>query len=791
MSETRIPGSYRVATNAALSNSVSKLPGRNRSFLNYTDLDHSTATKVHEELRTFVELGEQYREGRLERGQKAENLRNGKIWDEQDLEFFDALDITPYEINIHRPIFNTIVEAQRDQKIRFRVAPKDVHAHHRYASGKEEFLKEFEKDFSSPEEAEEYFDENVDDEFGIMLSALMMDSRDTSNGDDSENEVFDDGAIGGMAALKATYSTKYDRNIGIDIDAVPQNAIVYDEARSKNYECDDITFVGEIHDYYPEDLIEEYPDKADEIEATYRHLIENRRTFQGGNITNKEWKNWYEFSRGAGQTENLRIKVADLWTRHTEPKIRTIDKETNKIKVAQHGVTMEDIIDRLLKFMTEELWKSIVSDPGFQPEDLEMFNDPNLKEALLQEVDKRYEFEQIYEPIWYKSVFTFNGLFEHGRSPYPHNSHPYTFYFSQYHHGHFRGLGEDVADAIIGFNKAIAFQELMMSHGAKNVLLVDEDTLIDNDISKEDIAEQWTRIGPVIALKLRPGYKLGDIALPVNTVGDNIQVLEGVINRYQSFINQILGVIPEQLGASPADAPAAKYSMQVRQGLGNNGLIFKNFYRTLKHFYRKVLSMEVELLKVRKERVVKLLGDEYKYYYNSNFLNVEWNDDFKMFEETLHTGQYGLSVIPVEDDPQIGAAREGIMFELAGQGQIPVELAFKYSSWDKRHRFVKDLRKANQKKFVEQLQQQVDINQLAEIMATENVSGDSADRILQKIRLANAKALNQSQNNQQGAGKGDNGRIRALSAEMGQQQRIQSAQAEGRPDQRQTNPQQT
>ena len=193
--------------------------------------------------------------------------------------------------------------------------------------------------------------------------------------------------------------------------------------------------------------------------------------------------------------------------------------------------------------------------------------------------------------------------------------------------------------------------------------------------------------------------------------------------------------------------------------------------------------MEVELLKVRKERVIRLLGDEYRHFYNANFLNVEWNDEFSLFEETLKTGQYGLTVVPVEDDPQLGAAREGIMMEHAGQGLIPIELAYKYSSWDKRHRFVKDLRKYRQKQFIEQLQQQVDINQLAEIMAGEGISGDSADRILKQIRLENAKRINQG-DNQQNNVQGNNGRIRELSASMGQQQRIENAQAAGRPDER-------
>ena len=783
----QFPGTYAIPTRPA-SDSVR---GRAPSFLNFTDLDKETAQKIHEEKRELVMLGEQYAIDRLERAQKAEDLRNGKIWNKQDEDFFSDLDLSAYEINIQRPLFNTIANTQQEQEYRFRVAPKDIHAHQRYQKGKADFVEHYAAQFGSEQEASRYFDEVIDDEFGIMLSALMMDSRDVSNGDDAESECFDDGAITGMAAMKVTYSTKYDRQIGLNHEAVPQNALIYDEARSKDYACDDISFIGEIHDYYPEDLIEEYPEYSQEIENTYRHLIENRRTFQTGNDATR-WKDWYEFTDGHG-AKALRLKVAELWTRHTEEKIRVIDKETNKIKVSKFGVTIDQVIDRLMEQWAKKLFQETINSDNFSQSDLERFSDPTLKEQLAQRINERYEFEKIFEPIWYKTIFSFNGIFEHSRSPYPHESHPYTLYFSQYHHGSFRGLGEDVSDVIIAFNKAVAFRELMMAHGAKNVLLVDEETLAENDLNKEDLADQWTRIGPVIALKLRPGMRMGDVALPVNTVGQNMDIINNIIAHYSSLMNQILGVTAEQLGSSSADAPASRFNMQIQQGMGNNAVIFKNFNRTLKMHYRKALTMEVEVLKVRKERVIRLLGDEYRFFFDSNFLNVEWNEEFQMFEETLKTGQYGLSIIPVKDDPQTGAAREGIMFELAGQGAIPIELAFKYSSWDKRHQFVRDLKKQRNKQYLEALQNQVDANQLAEIMATKGVDAEVADEILEELRLQNVKKLRSSQN-ETGFGmpqqKGNNGRISALAAKMGQSQRIeQNLQTGFQPDQRQANPQ--
>lgn len=779
-----IPGTYNLPEAGRVRKST--VNNRFPSFLNFTDLAESPAKDLLEEKKALVERGMEYREDRLERAQRAQDLRNGKIWNKQDLEFFSDLDMSGYEINIHRPIFNTILEAWEKQQLRFRVAPKDVHAYHRYVDNKEDFVAEYAADFGSPEEASEYFDENVDDEFGIMLSALMMDSRDNSNGDDAEDECFDNGAFTGMGVLKATYGTKYDRNIGIEIDNVPQNAIFYDEARATEYDMSDISFIGEIHEYYPEDLKKEYPGYAQQIEQTYRHLIENRRTFQRTGHASQLWKDWYEFEDGR-ESMNLKIKVAQIWTKHTAPKIRAIDKQTNNIKVSQFNVTIDQVVDRLMAMMAEEEYKQMRNSPDFDPRDLDRFQAPGLKAEYAQIIADRYEFEEIHEDIWYKTVFTFNGVFEHGPSPYPHNSHPYQGYWSQYHQGEFRGIGEDVVDVLIAWHKAVMFQELMMAHGAKNVLLVDEDMLAENEIQKEDLADQWTRIGSVIALKLRPGMQMSDVALPVNTVGDNMEKIEYIIARYERLLNQITGIIPEQMGRTSADAPASRVNIQIKQGLGNNSVIFKNFYRTLKLFYKKVLMMEVELLKVRRQRVIKLLGDEYRFFYNSKFLNVEWNKDFQIFEETLKSGQFGLTIIPVEDNPQVDNAREGIMLELGAQGAIPIELAFKYSNWSKRHQFVRDLKKSKRESFLEQLQNQVDVNMLAEIMASEEVDAEVADKILKQVRVKNAQQLNKLRNSQSSGGQvtGSNGRIQSLVNQMGQTQNIQNAQTTNRPDQRQ------
>jgi len=336
-----------------------------------------------------------------------------------------------------------------------------------------------------------------------------------------------------------------------------------------------------------------------------------------------------------------------------------------------------------------------------------------------------------------------------------------------------------VLDVIIAYNKAVAFRELMMAHGAKNVLLVDEDMLADNDIKKEDIADQWTRIGSVIALHLKPGTRMSDVAVPVNTVGSQMEFTSTIIQHYSELMYEITGITPAQLGNTNAEDSATKYNEIIKQGKGNNGLIFRNFHRTLELLYKKIMSMEVMQLKAKRQRVIPLLGDEYKYFFNSNFLNVEWNDDFETFEYTLRDGLYGFELVPEEDNPHVNNAREGYLMELGANQVIPIELAFKYSTWSKRHQFIRDLHKQQQRQMLRQIDMSVDVQELRVMMAKYGIDSETAQKMLDEIHLQNSEKLRDSQNTTL-TNKPNLQAIKNAGAQMQRPQRIQQATMQGK-----------
>ncbi|MDV7401972.1 hypothetical protein RZS08_61695, partial [Arthrospira platensis SPKY1] len=104
--------------------------------------------------------------------------------------------------------------------------------------------------------------------------------------------------------------------------------------------------------------------------------------------------------------------------------------------------------------------------------------------------------------------------------------------------------------------------------------IVDEKTLSDSGYSVADIADAYTQIGSVIALRPKPGRSIDQVLQQLTTVGDGIGAINSVIADYDNRLFQISGVNMAQLGMVQGETPASRYRMQISEGENNNALIF-------------------------------------------------------------------------------------------------------------------------------------------------------------------------------------------------------------------------
>jgi hypothetical protein len=719
-------------------------------FLNLTELETKDAEEKVSEYRDMVQNAEGHLSKKLERAERNFEIYKNQIWDDEDLTFFQEIGVTPYQFSIARPLINNLIARQRNRRFSFEIVPRDTQAYRRFENGKQAFVANHLNEFNTPQEAEEYYDEYADDEYARVINALLSNVRYESKAPWKESENFQSGLVTGGDFMKATMSRKNNTSGSVNIERKSQRQIVYDPMAIE-YDLSDAEFIGEVHQLYVDDLVQQYPEHAELIQQKFK-IFTNKGRNRTPMIGNG-WADWFKYDEGES---NVKIKVMELWVKETEERLMLLDNETGEQRLLLPGVTLEDVIDQKAAEMLQMAIQSGMVDLQNTDEDIQ--------EKILEQVNQRYTVNVVFEPVWYKCVFAMGSLFEYKRSPYPHNSHPYTPFWAQHADGYTTGLIDDIYDIIIAANKALAFRELMMAHSSKGLVIIDEKAFADAGYSVADVAEAYTQIGSVLAIKPKPGKSVNDLITQLTTVGDGINAINAVIADYDNRLYQISGVNLAQLGVTQGETPASRFRMQIAEGENNNALIFDNFVRSMEQFYNeKVIPLVVEMAKSQKEQVVRMLGDD-----SRPWVAIDMDPDEGLFADTLRSGVFSCVLVPKEDNPQLDEARSAKYMELAMAGAIPIEVAIESSNDPNRQRIVKKIRQWKHQQMLDQAKNQVDLQLVMQVMMQSNVDQDTADDIIKNIRLQNM----QNQNKQSGSPLG----TQNISEAAAQPQRLQTIQ---------------
>ena len=702
------------------------------NFINLTGLEEQEAIKTVNELIELVQKGENYQKDRLKKAKRAMDVWKGDLWCDEDKEFFAAYDMTPYEFRIHRPILNTLITRQRSRKFKFSVVPMDPMSYQRYRSGLEEFVQKHGAEYESQSEAEKAYLHYADDEYAKVLTGIVHNSRWNSRASRKESELFEEGIITGMSFLKAQFGRKYEVDGGIEIEKIAQRAMIYDEA-SVDYDMDDIEFIGQIHRVYASDLVVMFPEAKDEIMDLFSEYTNlDSSDYQ---IANREYGSFYTFDDGNREVERLQVKVVEMWYRDVEERIMVQDNQTNEGRMVKHGLTEEEVLENLRIIVLEEM----VTQAG-DVDTAEFLDDPNVQGMVDAAVQERFELRGSQEFIWRQAIFTRHAMFKFDRSDLPHGKHPFTRFVPQFTDGFSSSIMDDIIDIIISINKALAIRELMMAHGAKNLVVVDMKTLEESGYEINDFAEQYTQIGGVFALKLKPGKRLSDVILPVSTIGQGLEAINAILADYDNRLYAISGVNLAQLGYSQGETPATRYSQQLSQGEENNGLIFDNFFNSLEHAYTKVITMAAEIARLKKGQVIRLLGDPV-----APWLEIPQSEDFDIFVDNCRNGKTALVVTPIKENPQLDTMMSAKLFELSSVGLLPVEVAFQYSNFPDKHNIIRDIRSSRSEQGRRVAMDQVDIQQVQQMMVEMGLSPEAVEEALTKMRKQAYAKFTQSQ----------------------------------------------
>jgi hypothetical protein len=712
---------------------------KNIGFINLTELEEDEAQKTVHELIELVQKGENYQSERLKKATRAMEVWKGDLWCVEDKEFFESFDMTPYEFRIHRPILNTLITRQRSRKFKFSVVPMDPMSYRRYREGLEEFLQKHGAEYETISEAEKAYLHYADDEYANVLTGIVHNARWNSRASRKESEVFEEGIITGMSFLKANFGRKYEVDGGIEIEKIAQRAIIYDEA-SVDYDMDDIEFIGQIHRIYASELIVMFPDAKEQIMELFSEYTNlDSSDYQ---IANREYGSFYTFDDGNREVERLQVKIVEMWYRDIEERIMVEDTQTGEIRMVKFGMSPEEVLENLRIIVLEEM----VEQAG-DVDSADFLEDPNVQDMVDSMVQERFQLRDSQEFIWRQAIFTRHGLFKFERSSLPHGKHPFSRFVPQFTDGFSTSIMDDIIDVIVSINKALAIRELMMAHGAKNLVIVDMKTLEESGYEINDFAEHYATIGGVFALKLKPGKRLSDVVLPISTIGQGLEAINSILADYDNRLYAISGVNLAQLGYSQGETPATRYSQQLSQGEENNGLIFDNFFNSLEHAYTKVITMAAEIAKLKKGQVIRLLGDTV-----APWIEIPDNEDFDLFVDNSRNGKTALVVTPIKDNPQMDTMMSAKLFELARVGLVPIDVAFQYSNFPDKHKIIKDIRSSRSEQNRRMAMDQVDIQQVQQMMVELGLAPEAVEEALTKMRKQAYQQFMQSQQQPSGGG---------------------------------------
>lgn len=709
------------------------------NFLNFTDLEDDEAKELVSQYRSLILRGESYVDPYREKAEKYMRAWRGEIWTKEDLDFFAAFDITPSQFRDFRPYFNQLIANQRTTRFKFELVTRDPNAYRRFEEGKKEFLEQHQDEFTTIEEAESYYNDFGDDEYALAVTAFLDVIRDENKAKYIESDAFENGIITAADFLKAYYGTKHNREGSIVFCRKSIRSMFWDD-NSTEYDLSDAEFIGEIHMMYAEQLVQLYPERADEIYEHYEKYT-NKQWASRQMHVDRDRENFYKWDH---PNEGVQAKIGEVWTMESEERFEVYDNEENTTRIADFGLTEDEILDALLQ---AQLQRKVLELEAAG--DYEGMADPNLESEIQQMVDERYEIIGTMEPIWYKAVVGYDALLEYERSPYPHGKHPYAGYFPQYTDGYFTSVMGDLYDLIIALNKAIMFREMIMAHGAKGMVIVNADVMAQSGYDAQDVSEAYTQLGSILVMKLKPGQRLDNVFLQQNTLDKGLAEITSLIADYDRRLQHVSGVSPAQLGITQGDTPASRYRQQVLEGQQANNLIFDNFVRTLELFYAKVIPMAVEMMQNKPNHVIRAVGDQVR-----PWVKYEISQSFDIFSDALRTGHFSLTIQAQNDDPRTNAARDAQYMQMGMAGVIPIETAIKVSNDPRKGILLREMRKDRQKKAMEEAATMVSIQSAQQIAAEMGLAPEQAQELVTKLQKARYAEMNQQEQQQKRAASG-------------------------------------
>lgn len=340
------------------------------------------------------------------------------------------------------------------------------------------------------------------------------------------------------------------------------------------------------------------------------------------------------------------------------------------------------------KKMEKRIYAHDFADGSYQivdytTEELDAINQQRIMMAAQQGINSEevplIEYDERNDQFWYVKYLTPTGhvLYE-GETPYEHKEHPYVLKLYPLLDGETWGLVEDIIDQQRYINRLITLYDFIIGSSSKGVLLVPEEAIPD-DMSIDDIADEWTKFRGVVKIKMKPG-----IPLPkqISANATNIGINE-LLQMQVKFLQEISGVSGAIQGhAAKSNTPSSLYAQEAQNSATNIRDIMESFASWKSKRDWKVLKVIRQYY--REPRYLAVSGSDYKEQAKLYNPNAVRDMDFTV---TVAQGNDTAVYRQIMDD---------ILFRMTEQGLISVKSMLQNSSMPFADKLLSDILREEQ-----------------------------------------------------------------------------------------------
>lgn len=348
---------------------------------------------------------------------------------------------------------------------------------------------------------------------GEVMSTVLQYNWQMNRMSEINARTVEDFLIGGMIVHKKTFSYRNDK-MECWTDYVNPNNFIIDNSM-KDFRGWDVSFIGEIHDISFPAICRGFaksPEDVERLKQIYQLSMDDY--YVKSNCENFGYSNLRNLNFFTPSDRSL-CRVIEIWKKEMKPRYRCHDVQNGDY----YKIEVDDYADMVERENQDRI-------------------DLGLSQGLSREDIPLIKATWFMDDYWYYRFLSPLGhVMEEGETPYRHKSHPYVFKMYPFIDGEIHSFVSDVIDQQRYVNRLITMYDWIMRSSAKGVLLFPEECLPDN-MSLDDIADEWSRYDGVIAIKVKPGVPLPQ---QISNNATNIGIGE-LLNLQLKFFEDISGI---------------------------------------------------------------------------------------------------------------------------------------------------------------------------------------------------------------------------------------------------------